>query len=116
MPYTSGFINDDEWEDHWERHGSDFDAKSREEYLGQADTFLGSPKTGPVFEQRRPSDEEDAEELVRFHSRTSEFGVLLMKAGPSPGEVERFILTYFRPRPRRGTALDYYRKECLRHK
>ena len=116
MPYTLGFVNDDEWEDHWERHGPDFGAKSREEYLEQADNFLGSPKTGYVFEQKRPSDDEHFEEVVRFHSKTSEFGVLLVSVNANPNEIERYILTYFKPRPRRGTALDYYRRECLKRK
>ena len=109
-------MNDDEWEDHWERHGADFGAKSRDEYLKQADEFLGSPKTGYVFEQKRPSDDEDAEEIVRFGSKTNEFGVLLVKTDPNDNHTQQFILTYFKPRPRQGTALEYYRRECLKRK
>lgn len=116
MPYTSGFIDEYEWEDHWERHGADFGARSREEYLDQADAFLGSPKAGRVFECTRPSDHEGSEELLRFHSVTHHFGVLLKQTDPVTGQVSLFILTFYKPRPRRGTALDYYRRECLKRK
>jgi hypothetical protein len=83
-------------QDHFDRHGADFGARTPAEYEAQAQAFLTGPKPGGVLEKVRPNGD-----IVRYNPATDEFGV----ASPSA------IRTYYRPDPAvhgKPTNLDYF--------
>jgi hypothetical protein len=41
VPYTLGFIDDFEWDQHFADHGADLGTATRDDYLRIADEFLG---------------------------------------------------------------------------
>ena len=83
--------------DHYNRHGSDFGAKTPAEYVQQADVFLtGQMSPGTLQKTRANGD------VVRFNPATDEFGVI-----SSSGVIR----TYYKPDPKihgYPTNLDYF--------
>ncbi|WP_259665730.1 hemagglutinin repeat-containing protein [Rhizobium binae] len=84
-------------QDHYNRHGNDFGAKSAAEYQAQAKAFLGGPITPGILEKTRSNGD-----IVRYNPTTDEFGVV------SSGGI---IRTYYKPDPAvhgKGSNLDYF--------
>lgn len=97
MPFTLGFADTVKLIDHYDRHGTDFGAKSEAEYEQQADSFLGGPAaTGTLECFRRNGD------LVRYNTLTSEFGVL---------HADNTIGTYWRLNKQDNMA--YFKRQCV---
>ena len=83
-------------QDHFDRHGADFGARTPAEYEAQAQAFLTGQKPAEVLEKVRPNGD-----IVRYNPTTDEFGV----ASPST------IRTYYKPDPAvhgKPTNLDYF--------
>lgn len=91
------FATDDKLLDHFNRHGSDFNASTPEEYQRMASQFLtGTPEAGVLEKTRSNGD------IVRFNPATDEFGVL---------SKDGIIRTYYKPDPSvhgYPSNLDYY--------
>ncbi|WP_221119613.1 hemagglutinin repeat-containing protein [Rhizobium lentis] len=84
-------------QDHYNRHGNDFGAKSAAEYQAQAKAFLGGPIAPGILEKIRSNGD-----IVRYNPTTDEFGVV------SSGGI---IRTYYKPDPAvhgKGSNLDYF--------
>ena len=91
-----GFADAAKLQDHFDRHGGDFGAKTPAEYEAQAKAFLTGPKPSGVLEKVRSNGD-----IGRYNPTTDEFGV----ASPSA------IRTYFKPDPTvhgMPTNLDYF--------
>ena len=85
MPYTKGFVTVRELIRHFALHGAEFAAAGESEYESMADLFIGGPKPSDVLECTRTSGA-----VVRFDPTSQEYAVI---------GHDRFILTYFKPRP-----------------
>ncbi|MDR6539780.1 DUF637 domain-containing protein, partial [Variovorax soli] len=91
------FADEAKLQDHFERHGGDFEARSATEYEARARQFLTGPKPDNVLEKNRPNGD-----VVRFNPATDEFGVI---------SSDRKIRTYYKPDPAvhgKGSNLDYF--------
>ena len=88
--------------DHFDRHGSDFDARDAEEYEARAVSFLDCPLDHPTVLEGIDS----AGDRCRFNTVTHEFAV----AGP-----DGTVRTYHKLRgsPRK-TPLERFQDKCKR--
>lgn len=82
-PFTAGFATPSKLTEHFLKHGADLALATEQDYLAQADTFLGGPLAPGVTEGVRASDGD----TVRFNAATQEYGVL---------RPDRTIRTYYR--------------------
>lgn len=106
MLFTKGFRTEGDLLDHFDNHGSEFDARDEADYLEKADIFLGGPKTETMLECIRPSDSA----TLRFDWRTQKFGVL---------GNDGYIQTYFIPDPTwhmYSSNRAYFLAECKRRR
>jgi pyocin large subunit-like protein len=110
VPYTKGFLDEAELQQHYQDHKDEFGAINAQHYLVLADTFLGEPITSvthpTTHECIRPRDNA----IIRYNSATEEFGVL---------RQDGYIKTYFKPNPHEhaaGTNYDYYLLNCRKTK
>jgi hypothetical protein len=78
-----GFASRQRLDDHFMRHGAEFDARSREDYLRQAQALRDAPAGGPVLEAVRADGV-----ITRFDRRSGAFLAF------NPDGV---IRTFFRP-------------------
>jgi hypothetical protein len=84
-------------DDHFQRHGGDFGAKTPAEYQEQADRFLTGSKEPGVLEKARANGD-----VIRYNPSTDEFGVVSKNGA---------IRTYYKPAPDvhgHPTNLDYF--------
>jgi len=91
------FADEAKLQDHFQRHGSDFGAKTSVVYQQKADKFLTGSKPIGVLEKKRANGDK-----VRYNPFTDEFGVV-SKNG--------VIRTYCKPDPNvhgYATNLDYF--------
>jgi filamentous hemagglutinin len=91
------FADEAKLQDHFQRHGGDFDAKTSTAYQQEADGFLTGSKPTGVLEKMRTNGG-----IVRYNPSTDEFGVV-SKNG--------VIRTYCKPDPNvhgYPTNLDYF--------
>jgi filamentous hemagglutinin len=96
-PRNGRFASDGQLQDHFNRHGGDFGARTAAEYEAQANTFLNGPRGPGVLEKTRPNGD-----IVRYNPATDEFGVV---------KPDGTIRTYYKPDPARHgrpTNLDYF--------
>ncbi len=92
-----GFAGEHKEREHFWKHGNDFGAQSRLEYLTQADDFLNGPMNYPTLELIRQEGDR-----VRFNPDTDEYGVV---------RSDGLIRTYFKPNPDEHgykTNLEYF--------
>ncbi len=84
--------------DHFARHGADFNAKTVSEYQAMAKNFIAGPLGPNTLEKYRADGD-----LVRYNTLTQEFAIM------SPTGT---IRTYYKPQPIKGhpysNNLDYY--------
>jgi pyocin large subunit-like protein len=64
-----GFRNPARLDEHYQKHGAEFGAISKAEYLRLAQELRDAPVGGPILEARRPDGE-----FSRFDSRHGYFG------------------------------------------
>ncbi|MFA7238004.1 MAG: RHS repeat-associated core domain-containing protein [Phycisphaeraceae bacterium] len=91
------FADNAKLDDHFQRHGADFGAKTAAEYQGKADTFLTGSRGQGVLEKVRPNGD-----VIRYNPATEEFGVVSKNGA---------IRTYYRPDPKvhgKPSNLDYF--------
>lgn len=104
MPLTNGFRNRISWQEHYQKHQSEFDDIDDEEYLRLADSFLGSPLGDEVHEGTRSNGD-----IVRYNPNTEEFGIITQN---------KTIVTYYIPDPwnktKYPTNMEYYREQLNR--
>jgi filamentous hemagglutinin len=96
-PRNGRFASDGQLQDHFNRHGGDFGARTAAEYEARANTFLNGPRGPGVLEKTRPNGD-----VVRYNPATDEFGVV---------KPDGTIRTYYKPDPARHgrpTNLDYF--------
>ena len=106
MPYTAGFRDIIDLREHYAEHGSDFGVPTEQEYLNQADAFLGGPRASDTLDCRRRCKDGSFGDYVRFNMVTHEFGVL---------SADIVIRTYYVPDPmrhRQVNNLAYFQAEC----
>jgi hypothetical protein len=101
VPNTRGFANDYELDIHFDRHGAEFSARTKEEYLALADGFFGSPVDEFIRDFRRIRDGA----TIRASAKTQAIGIL---------RSDRTIATYYSKRNRNKrryqTIFDYARE------
>lgn len=117
MPYTLGFIDALERDEHFDWHitqRNEFPCPNSMEYEQMADDFLGRPWPHPLdtgmWECYRRKPDGSRGDYIRYNDVTGEFGVL---------SARNVIRTYFIPDPAdHGLAsnLDYFRQECAKVK
>jgi filamentous hemagglutinin len=93
----SRFGSERQLNDHFNRHGSDFGARTAAEYEAQASRFLSGPRSSRVLESVRTNGD-----IVRYDPVTEEFGVL---------RKDGTIRTYYKPDPSvhgYPSNLDYF--------
>jgi pyocin large subunit-like protein len=64
-----GFRSQEKLDEHYQKHGSEFGAISKADYLRLAQELRDAPAGGPILEARRPSGE-----FSRFDRRHGYFG------------------------------------------
>jgi pyocin large subunit-like protein len=64
-----GFRSQAQFEEHYQKHGSEFGHISKQEYLHLAQELRDAPAGGPILEARRPDGE-----FSRFDRRHGYFG------------------------------------------
>lgn len=113
MPYTLGFIDALERDEHFDWHirqRAEFACADSIEYERLTDEFLGQPLDTGMWECYRRKPDGSRGDYIRYNDVTGEFGVL--------SEIN-VIRTYFIPDPAdHGLAnnLAYFRQECAKVK
>jgi pyocin large subunit-like protein len=116
VPNAIGFVDDEEWEEHFNDHKDEFGATTKEEYLAMAKAFLEADRSR--YRNIRQCTRRNGD-IVRFNPDTNEFAVVT---------ITGTIRTYFKPIPSHkappGTPLRkmhpqrsnmiYFRVECRR--
>jgi pyocin large subunit-like protein len=91
-----GFRTRRQFEEHFAKHGSEFGAISKEEYLRLAQALRDAPLGGPILEARR-----DDGEFSRFDKNKGYFGAY---------NPDRTIRTFFIP----NDGERYFRRQARR--
>lgn len=102
--YTSGFLNSRLQARHFQKHvleKNEFGVLTEEEYLENADRFVGEPLDANTQVYYRKYGAE-AGDMVRYNSVTNEYGVL---------SKDGFIITYFIADYSFGTNQEYFELE-----
>jgi pyocin large subunit-like protein len=103
VPYTRGFKDEVEWEMHFDKHGAEFGAATKEEYLALADEFLGAPLDQNTRDCIRARDGAK----VRVNTVTEAIGILRRNGT---------IATYYSKRNRNKrlypSVIDYWQEVC----
>lgn len=108
MPFTRGFRTRWLLEEHFDNHCADFNVcgdgtpDDEDLYEALADEFLGGPRKLTTKECIRRRDNA----LARYDTTSAEYAVL---------SADGFILTYYKPNPRRhgyATNLAYFQIDC----
>lgn len=105
MPYTRGFINELDLEIHFDKHGAEFGAADKEQYLALADEFLGAPPNKNTRDCTRARDGA----MVRVNIITEAIGILRRN-----DTIATFYSKRNRNRRRYPSILDYWREVCLK--
>lgn len=85
------FRNETLWEDHFEKHGSEFDYKSKEEYLKGANEVINSSTS------KHKTEAEDGDEIYYDEEKNEIVFV----------STDGYIRTYFKP----NDGLNYYNRQ-----
>ncbi|WP_297713014.1 zinc-ribbon domain containing protein [Clostridium sp.] len=85
------FRNETLWEDHFEKHGSEFDYKSKEEYLKGANEVINSPTS------KHKTEDEDGDEIYYDEDKNEIVFV----------STDGYIRTYFKP----NDGINYYNRQ-----
>ncbi len=91
-----GFRTPSLFNEHYRKHGSEFGAITKAEYLNLAQALRDAPVGGPILESRRPDGE-----FSRFDRRHSYFGAY---------NPDRTIRTFFIP----NDGERYFRRQANR--
>lgn len=105
MPLTLGFRFRWQFEEHFDAHGADFQARDEAHYEALADAFLGGVKGQTVIEYTRTQFDQA---LVRYDYLTQAFGIL---------SADNYIQTYYKPDPGehgRATNRAYFEWQKVR--
>ena len=113
MPYTCGFVDVTERNEHFDWHirrRAEFPCSSPDEYERMADEFLGAllshPLDSGMWECYRRKSDGTRGDYIRYNDLTGEFGVL---------SENNVIRTYFIPDPLdhgMPNNLEYFRLQC----
>lgn len=110
MPYTLGFIDEDELAEHFDTHvtiQAEFALASEAEYLAEADRFLGEPlNPATTHECLRKCRDGSSGDKLRYNRITHELGCL---------SHDNWIRTYFIADPtrhRRASNYLYFTWSC----
>ncbi len=103
MPYTRGFVNDYELDIHFDQHGVEFGANTREEYLALADEFLGATPDDSIHDCIRRSDGA----RVRVSTKTEAIGILRRN-----GTIATYYSKRNRNKRKYPMVLDYWKEVC----
>jgi pyocin large subunit-like protein len=91
-----GFASRQKWREHYEKHGSELNVTSKEEYLRQAQVLRDGPSGGDVLEAKRGDGI-----VTRFDRKTGAFLAF---------DRDLTIRTYFRP----NDGERYFRRQARR--
>lgn len=103
MPHTRGFRNELQLEIHFDKHGSEFGAATKEEYLAMADEFLGAAPDANTRDGIRKRDGA----TVRVNIVTEAIGILHRN-----GTIGTYYSMRARDRRRYPSMMDYLRDVC----
>jgi pyocin large subunit-like protein len=92
-----GFRSRAQFDEHYQKHGAEFGAISKAEYLRLAQTLRDAPPGGPILESRRPNGE-----FSKFDRRRGYFG-----AYNRDGTIRTFFI------PNNGER--YFRRQASRN-
>lgn len=113
MPYTLGFFDVIERDQHFDRHvtiGQEMVAADAPEYEALADDFLGRPLDGDTQENYRMKRDGTRGDKIRYNRVTQEYAIL---------SQDNYIRSYYIANPavhRFLTNADYFRWDCRRVK
>jgi hypothetical protein len=91
-----GFTTRKQFNEHFAKHGSEFDGISKDEYLLQAQTLRDEPAGGNVLELRRPDGT-----VSRYDRKSGAFIAF---------DADGIIRTFFKP----NNGESYFRRQALR--
>lgn len=102
MPFTRGFRDELDLDDHFDKHGSDCGVTTKERYQDLADYFLGSKPRRETVECK-----DSKGDLIRGDTETEEFGVVTKH-----GFIRTYYRVKFRDKRRYPTMREYVMEKC----